>query len=169
MREQGFIKLHRSIVDWRWYKDANTFRVFFHLILNANFKDGEYQKVDIKRGQVITGRKALAYELSMSEQNVRTALEHLKSTNEITIKRYPKFSIITIKNYDKYQSLTNRLTDKLTTSQPTANQHSTNNQPQYNNKKKDKKNKKGINNHFVSDEKRDDYIAIFESKSLFTD
>ncbi len=162
MREYGFVKLNRNILDWRWYKDANTFRVFIHLILNANFKDGEYQNQSIKRGQIVTGRKKLSDQLNMTERGVRTALQHLKSTNEIAIKSYSKFSIITILNYDTYQNLT----DKTTSNRPANDQQMTSNRPQY---KKEKKNKKGINNHSLNSEKLESYIEIFESKSLFKD
>ena len=31
----GWIKLHRKITEWEWYSDANTFRVFMHLLLTA--------------------------------------------------------------------------------------------------------------------------------------
>ena len=34
----GFIKLHRKIVDWEWYDDINrNFRFIYHLLLKANF------------------------------------------------------------------------------------------------------------------------------------
>jgi hypothetical protein len=35
----GWIKIHRSILEWEWYEDTNTFRLFMHLILKANHKD----------------------------------------------------------------------------------------------------------------------------------
>lgn len=161
MFENGFIKINRNILNWRWYSDENTFRVFFHLLLKANFKDGEFEKHDIKRGQLITGRKVLSKELNISERNVRTALEHLKSTNEITIKGTSKYSIITIKNYDKYQSVTNTSTNN----QPATNQQSTNNQPQY---KKNKKVRMQEYNSADAQERNASYtFEDFESKSLF--
>ena len=165
MREQGFIKLHRSIVDWRWYKDINTCHLFMHLLLMANFTDADFRSHTIKRGQLVTSLSHLSEQTGLSVQQVRTALNHLKSTNDVTIKSTSKYTIITIENYE-----TDELsTQTSTNNQQRSNKQSTNNQQQYNKDNKDKKNKKGINNHFVSDEKRDDYIAIFESKSLFTD
>ena len=44
-----------------------------------------------------------AEELEISERAVRTALNHLKSTNEVTIKVTNQFSIVTIVNWAKYQ------------------------------------------------------------------
>lgn len=103
MAGNGYIKLHRKMVDWRWYKDPNTFRVFIHLLLSASYKEEDYRGHHIMPGQVVCGRKQLAKELGMSEKAIRTALNHLKSTNEVTIKTTNKFSIITIEKWGKYQ------------------------------------------------------------------
>ena len=103
MNDGGFVKLYRKMVSWGWYTDGNTFRVFLHLLLTASYEDNEFRGHKIRAGQVVTGRKRLAADLGMSERAVRTALNHLKSTNEITIKSTNKFSIITIENWGKYQ------------------------------------------------------------------
>ena len=92
------------MTEWEWYTDGNVFRVFMHLLLTANPEDRKWKGIVVKRGQVVTGRKALAEVLGLSEQQVRTALEKLKSTNEITSKTTNKFTIITICKYDSYQS-----------------------------------------------------------------
>lgn len=165
MTEHGFIKVNRNILNWRWYCDENTFRVFFHLLLKANFKDGEFQTHTIKRGQLVTGRKALAQELNISERKIRTALEHLKSTNEITITPTSKYSIITIKNYDKYQSVTNNSTNK----RPASDQQTTSDRPQY---KKNKNNNNSRRKEYGADAPHRDCsytIEQFEAKSLFKD
>ncbi len=101
----GYIKLHRKMTDWEWYRDPNTFRVFVHLLLSAQYKETEFRGHTIKPGQVVCGRKQLAEELGVGEQTIRTALNRLKSTNEITIKVTNKFSIITIEKWAKYQCL----------------------------------------------------------------
>ena len=88
----GHLSLSRDITEWGWYKDPCTFRVFFHLLMKANWKEGEYMGYKIGRGSLVAGRKQLALELDLSEQNVRTAINHLKSTNKLTIKVTNKFS-----------------------------------------------------------------------------
>ena len=103
MTSNGYIKLHRKLLDWGWYKDPNTKAVFLHLLLTANFTESEYMGVKIYPGQTVIGRKALAKTLGMSEKNVRTALNHLKETNEITIKATNKYSIVTIVGWELYQ------------------------------------------------------------------
>lgn len=117
MAEQGWIKLNRKILSWEWYTDANTMRVFLHLLLKANHADCRYQGVEVKRGQVITGRTELAAELKISERNVRTAMKHLKATGEVTSTKYPHFSLITIENYNRYQG---EVTGTLTSTCPAS-------------------------------------------------
>lgn len=99
----GFVKLHRKMTEWGWYSDSNTFRVFMHLLLTAQYKDTEWLGYKIKAGQAIAGRKRLAEELGITEHQVRVALDHLKMTNEVAIKTTNKFSIVTIVNWEKYQ------------------------------------------------------------------
>lgn len=99
----GWIKLHRRLLEWEWYQDSNTFRVFLHLLLTARYEDGHSLGVPVSRGQVITGRRKLAGELGLSEKEIRTALDKLERTGEIVKKTANKFSIITICNYIEYQ------------------------------------------------------------------
>ncbi len=99
----GWIRLHRKIQDWEWYRDGNTFRLFIHLLLSANHKPQKWKGLVIGRGELATGRQSLSAQTGLSEQSVRTSLERLKSTNEITIKSTSKYSIVTIVNYDTYQ------------------------------------------------------------------
>lgn len=99
----GFIKLHRKLTTWGWYSDGPTKDVFLHLLLTANFRETEWRGTILKPGQVVVGRKKLARELGLSEQQIRTALNHLQSTGEVTIKSTNKFSVVTVENWDKYQ------------------------------------------------------------------
>lgn len=100
----GYIRLHRKIIRWSWYKDANTCRLFMHAILKANWKDGEYQGVTIPCGSFASTYQELAQELGLSVKNIRTAMEHLKKTGEVAVSRHAKFSVFTVKNYSVYQA-----------------------------------------------------------------
>lgn len=114
----SWIKLYRRFLEWEWYDDINVCRLFIHLLLKANYKDKKWKGIIIKRGQVITGRLKLAKETGLTQQQVRTSLTKLISTNEITKLSTPQYTIITINNYDKYQTPTNKITNE----QPTNNQ-----------------------------------------------
>ena len=102
-KKSTYIKLDRNIQDWKWYTNANTFRVFIHLLLNANIKKHGFEGIDVERGQLVTTYSTLAKELKLSEKNVRTAINHLKSAGTTAVKIYPKFSVITVLNYELYQ------------------------------------------------------------------
>jgi hypothetical protein len=134
---QGWIMLYRQFLEWEWYNDTNTKVLFIHLILKANHKDNRYKGRLVQRGTLLTGRSILSKEVGLSEQQVRTSLSKLKSTNEITIESTKQGTVIMIVNYDKYQSATN----EVTTEQPTSNQRVTtnNNDNKEKNEKKDSK------------------------------
>ena len=121
----GYIRLFRKFTNWEWYQNTNTKIVFIHCLLKANWEDSKYEGQTIKRGSFITGRKKLAKELHITEQQVRTALQHLISTNELTIKKSNKYSIITINNYDEYQAINQEDNQQITNNQPTNNQQVT--------------------------------------------
>ena len=124
MVQNGFVALHRSLLSWGWHADPVTGWLFVNLLLMANWTDSEWRGMTIKRGQLITGRKALAAQTGLSERQIRTALDHLKSTNELTIKSTNKFSLITIVNYRKFQDVQSDIdqqNDQQVDQRPTSN------------------------------------------------
>ena len=112
---EGFIYLHRKMLDWEWYDDINTCRVFLHCLFRANWKPCKWHGVDIEPGQFITSLQNLAVETGLSVRQIRTALDHLISTGEVTSKSQSKFRIITVNNWDRYQA-----SDKQVDKQPTS-------------------------------------------------
>lgn len=127
-----FVKIDRNITRWGWYKDGNTMRVFLHLVLTANIRDCVFEGVTIHRGEVATSYSSISSALGLSIQNVRTAINHLKSTSEITSKQYTKFSVFTVLNYDMYQG---KPTGKVTGDQQETNRRLTGDQQQSKNKR----------------------------------
>ena len=118
----SFIKLYRRFLKWEWADTPNMVSLFIHLLLLANYEDKEWHGVTIQRGQLVTGRMALAKIVGISEQQVRTCLARLQDTGEISLESTNKFTIITICKFDSYQQ-----SEKA--EQPTNNQQITNNQP----------------------------------------
>ena len=100
----GWIKLHRQLLQWEWYTEANTCRLFLHLLLTANNQDKKWRGIEIKRGQRICSLQQLANEIGISLQNVRTAIKNLESTGEITRHSNTKGTVITVTKYDAYQA-----------------------------------------------------------------
>jgi hypothetical protein len=156
----GHIKLDRKILNWEWYQDINVCRVFIHLLLIANHKDGRWKGYEIKRGQLITGRLKLGTSLRLSEKQIRVCLDKLKETNEITIKTTNKFSTITICKYDTYQSFKNENGQQIDQQQgqQVANEGPTKGQQRATNNN-DNNNKEG--------NKEEGVISIFENPKLW--
>lgn len=149
MCEGNYIKLNRKILEWGWYTDTNTFKLFLHLLLSANYKDGEFLGIQIKRGQALKSISKLSFETGLTVQNVRTAINHLKSTREITCNPTKYGQLITIEKYALYQSneyVSNTQPNReLTSNQQGANRELTSNQQGANNilrRKESKESKK---------------------------
>lgn len=106
--KKGYILLNRNITEWGWYNNLKTCHIFIHLLLKANFKEGVFMGQKINRGELATSRRTLAHECNLTENEVDTALLHLKQTDEIRIKRCSKFLVITIVNYSDYQEQPNQ-------------------------------------------------------------
>lgn len=124
MANEGYIKLYRKMMKWGWYTDTNAKCVFLHLLFLAQYEACFYRGVKLDVGQAVTSIREIATQTGISVQSVRTALDHLKSTQEITHLPHGKFSVFTVKNYSEYQG------DNTTSNnQVTQNQHSANTDP----------------------------------------
>jgi len=135
-----WVKLYRKLLEWEWYDDVNTCRLFIHLLLKVNYKDKKWKGIEIKAGEILTGLYKLSQQTKLSVQQVRTSLDKLKSTNEITIKSTSKYSIIQLNNWMQHQQ------DNNQTNKPVTNEQQTDNKPVTTTKegKKDKNDKKEI-------------------------
>lgn len=101
----GYVRLYRSLLSWEWFQDSATLHVFVFLLLSACFRPVRHAGVDLAPGQLITARRRIAECTGLTERQVRTALDHLKSTREIAITSTTHFSVITIINFAHYQGL----------------------------------------------------------------
>lgn len=143
----GFIKLHRQIMEWGWYQDSVVKSVFLHLLLTANFKETQWMGVTLKSGQVVIGTQRLADELGFSRQQIRTALKKLRSTGEITTAATNKYTIVTVTKWADYQFSDETATNGSTDRQPTNDRRTTDKPPQRKNGKNDKNDKNGKKEH----------------------
>lgn len=101
---KGFVKIHRSIVDWEWYSDPSTRSVFLHLLFTANWKPSRLKNLDVAPGQCVTSIPSLAKALGLSDKNVRTALNHLKATGEVADQSAGWCRLVTIVRWEFYQN-----------------------------------------------------------------
>lgn len=138
MLEHGFVKFHREITSWGWYKNINTFKLFFHLLLTANYEEQIFEGLPIKRGQRVASRITLAQETGLTEREVRTAIKHLEKTGEVTSSRYAKFTVFTINQYEAFVESPNQMPDN----RPADDQQMTKERPQCKKEQESKRKKK---------------------------
>jgi len=154
---RGYIKIWRKTFDSGIQRDPKLFLLWVYLLTEATHKEIDLlignQKVHLVPGQLVTGRKTLAKNLFLSQQEIRTRLLRLEKFGNLTIKSTNKFSIISIINWDTYQ-----VKESVTNQQ--SNQHLTSNQPALNHKQ-EHKNVKNIRKKEPSVQRK-----IFERDSI---
>lgn len=114
----NYIKFYRSFLEWEWWHDPNTCRVFIYILLRANWTDKVWKGVTIKRGSFVSSLSKMANDTDLSIDKIRTTLKHLRDTKVITTETTPKYTVITVLNYDKYQNDTEQNTKEDTKDVP---------------------------------------------------
>lgn len=130
MLDNSYIKVYRSLIDWRWFKDQKVLALWLYLLIRANYKALPMQDRVIERGQLVVSLKSLSENTGLSVKEVRTALDKLKRTGEIITESNRHMTIVTINNYDDYQS--DLLVFGQTEGKPRADNGQTNGTPSAN-------------------------------------
>lgn len=111
----GYILIHRKLLNWQWYKDSNTLHLFIDLLLDANYEDSKVGFQIIKRGQCLTSLKRIHENTGLTYQQIRTSLSKLEKSGEINKQTTNRYSIITINKYNDYQEINKQTTNKQQT------------------------------------------------------
>lgn len=132
--DRGWVKSYRKIEDWEWYKKPLTAHLFQHLIRRANHTAKKWQGFDIPAGCLVTSIPHLAEQTGLSQMQVKTALGHLyssqdveKVTDSITDGKKANFTVLKVKNYALYQDDNRQYNRPITDEQPTDNRPITTN------------------------------------------
>ena len=125
MSKEGYIKLHRQFIDWEWFTDVNTCHLFQYCLLRANFKDTNWRGIEIKKGQFVISYEKLANDTGLTIQQIRTAINKLKLTGELTHQTTNRNSIITVNNWTLYQDINTQNNTQITDKQQTNNKQIT--------------------------------------------
>lgn len=141
--------------------------LWVHILLKATHSgfsaDFKGETIFLTPGQFISGRKQLATETGLTQQQVRTIVNRLKIDQQINQLDSRKGSVFTVINWLSYQKSTNTSTND----QPTSNQPPTNDQP-LNNKVKKEDNENKVNKNNPLTPKGDDDISPKELKKSQT-
>ena len=102
--KQGFIKIDRQILEWRYHDCYYAFTIWMHILLLANWTDGYFKGNPIKRGELVTSINNLMLVTGIKSDNtIRKWLNVFESDDMISLKSTNKYTHITIVNYDKFQ------------------------------------------------------------------
>jgi hypothetical protein len=105
---RGWVKLHRRLADHPRFRDPDWTTVWVYLLLNATHApyrtifDG--RTVELRPGQLITGRLSIAENTGVHPSKVYRVLETLKIEHQIEQQAGAKSSIITVLNWHTYQN-----------------------------------------------------------------
>jgi len=106
--EQGWIKVHRSILDKGWFSDSNAVHLWTYILLKANHTKSEYfwngQIIDLQPGQFVTGRKKIANETGIQESKIERLLKLFENEQQIEQRKTNTSRLISVNNYSKFQS-----------------------------------------------------------------
>lgn len=130
----GWIKIHRKFLDWEWFNKSEAVHLFIYLLLKANHKDGQWQGINISKGQFITSFGKISSDTGISLQTIRTLLKKFEKSNEINIQTTNKYTVLTICKYECYQKENERTNEQLTNKQQSTNNQLTTNKNNKNNK-----------------------------------
>lgn len=159
----SWIRIYRSLINWEWFKSDNMVRLFLYLLLSANYKENKYRGFTVGVGELVTSLHELHQATGISVRSLRTCINRLKTTHEVTTRTTNKFTIITICNYEFYQGEVTK-DDKQNDTQSdiqTTNKRQTNDKPIYTEERKNKK--KGITKVIPKEEKYRDVLDLFNS------
>jgi len=103
----GWIKLHRKLIDNPIMKDPELLQLFVYCLLRANHKEKSIfhgnTLIEIGRGEFITGRYEMAEYLEQNPNTLYNRMKKLEKFGFIGLKTNNKFTIVNVHKYDIYQ------------------------------------------------------------------
>jgi len=106
---EGWIKLHRSILNKGWIKKPEYVQLWVVLLLMASHNDREYfwngKTITLKSGQIITGRKALSEKTGISQSTLERILMTFENEQQIGQQKTSTSRLISILNWGKHQKV----------------------------------------------------------------
>lgn len=115
---EGWIKLHRKLLDNPIVcKDCEHIAVWIYLLLNATHVNYDVlfnnKRITLKPGELITGRKKIADELSISESKVQRILKTFEIEHQIEQQTTSQNRLISIIRWNDYQQSEQRIEQRV--------------------------------------------------------
>jgi hypothetical protein len=122
----GWIKLHRSLLDWEWYDDLNATRLLIHLLVSVNYEDKKWKGQDVKAGSIILSWETLSKAVGLSVKQCRVAMQKLENSGEVARQRADQWQVVSLCKWEKMQGCEdNRADDRAFRGQSEGRQRAT--------------------------------------------
>lgn len=104
MNMNGYIKLHRRLLDSEVFKDPRLLKTWLWILCQANFKPVTLNTGKaLQTGQFATSYGRAALHLECSVNTVRRHFKRLKAMQMIDIQSGAQFTVVSVCNYRSYQ------------------------------------------------------------------
>ncbi len=105
MTDTGKTKNLFNTNGWRWSGKPKTLRLFTWLLEHAETEDRPFEAVVLYRGDVFTSMQEIGIGTGLSPREIRTAMDHMLKTGDVTTYRYGYNRVIQIPCYDDFVSV----------------------------------------------------------------
>lgn len=169
----GWIKLHRKILESDIWYDVTTFRIFVYLILNAAHSETVINGVKLEKGQCLRSYRMIAEDLKYkygngfkkySTRTIKKSVSKLIKDGRVQVRETGWGTLFTVVNYSNYQDFAHpeeEMVNGMGQGWETDGKQMVNNNK---NVKNDKNNNININNNVRESEKRKKYK--FDEKQM---
>jgi hypothetical protein len=157
---EGFIKIHREILDHWCYQDPAIFKLWLTILLLASHKeksapfDGGI--IELKPGMFITSRPALARRSGVHQSKINRVLKWFETEQQIEQRKTKKCRVISVLNWEKWQ-VGEQPNEQQTNNWRTTGEHNQERKKEINTKEKNKTKKEITLPDFISQESWDNY------------
>jgi len=113
MSENGYIKLHRSIMDWAFWDNPEAIKLWLWILLNAQKKTFKHyikaqkKEITLEPGQLLASVRHISEQTGLARMKVQRSLKIFKACENIDTKIVNGMNLITVTNWDKYQMCEN--------------------------------------------------------------
>lgn len=130
---ESYIKLYRKIRNTSVWCDSDKLKLWLYCLTEASYEDRtilhENKKIDLKKGQFITGRNKLEMDFNNGVKNSSKIsgstlvrwLELFEKCEMLHIEKTNKYSVVTVLNWDKYQQNEQQMNNSCTTDEQQMN------------------------------------------------
>lgn len=116
--DRGFTKFPNSLRCAPWRNKPKTVAVYFFLRINANHFENGFDKITIYPGEVVSGRAQIAAETGLTEDEVRTAISHLKRSGHITSRSTNSYTVFSFTDKENWGDIADCIPSEIPSTFP---------------------------------------------------